>query len=99
MVHPGWHEVVPCKSTIVQVYAALERGDLDLPVSLTTGRNGSFTTLRQMATIPLSQQLDMFADASSKIFNAMHLKLSMGDMCDQAVMKLAGKPTHNVSVR
>ena len=92
MVQPGWREVMPCKSTIVQVYTALERGELDLPVSLSTGRHGTFTSLGQLAAVPLHQQLGMFADASSKIVNAMHLKLSSGDMCDQAVMKLAGKP-------
>ncbi|KAK9863888.1 hypothetical protein WJX84_006032 [Apatococcus fuscideae] len=90
-VQPGWHEVVPCNSTILQVYAALERGHLDMPVHLTTGQNGTFTSLRQLTAVPLQQQLDMFRDASSKIVNAMHLKLSSGDMCDQAVMKLAGE--------
>ncbi|KAK9866126.1 hypothetical protein WJX84_004598 [Apatococcus fuscideae] len=90
MVQPGWHQVLPCDYSIVQIYQALEAGNLDMPVCLDSGQHGRFTNLRQVAAIPFRQQLSMFHDASARIVNAMHLKLDAGDVCDRTLLRLAG---------
>ena len=91
MVQPGWQEVLPCKATVVQLYSALEMGTWDLPLTLSAGGCGTFTSLRALASVPLQQQVTMFGNASFGIVNAMHLKLCDGDPCDLAVMKLVGE--------
>ena len=97
MVQPGWHQVLPCDYSIVQIYQALEAGNLDMPVCLDSGQHGRFTNLRQVAAIPFQQQLSMFHDASARIVNAMHLKLDAGDVCDRTLLRLAGRPHSSLS--
>ncbi|KAK9827028.1 hypothetical protein WJX74_004028 [Apatococcus lobatus] len=90
LVHPGWSAVIPCRVTMQEVYAALEGGNMDLPIHLKGSQGHVFRSLREIMAIPTHQQAPMLMDANMRIVNANHFKRTDGDEYHQTMLKLMG---------
>ncbi|KAK9817611.1 hypothetical protein WJX74_001845 [Apatococcus lobatus] len=90
LVHPGWHSVIPCQVRMQQVYAALEGGNMDLPIHLRTSQGHVFRSLREIMAIPTDQQATMLRDINMRLVNAKHFKRSDGDEFHQTMLEMMG---------
>ena len=90
LVHPGWNAVLPCDASVHRLYEALDTGALDIPVDVVRGTDQRFTSLAELTAIPAHQQGPILVDATMRMVNANHFKLSNGDACHQAVLKNMG---------
>ncbi|KAK9866125.1 hypothetical protein WJX84_004040 [Apatococcus fuscideae] len=89
-VQPGWNAIIPCSATITQVYLALATGKMDLDIQLSEVVHGRQKSLRDLATIPESQHVPLFAEMSRRIVNAMHFKRAEDDAAHRTSLKYTG---------
>ncbi|KAK9819539.1 hypothetical protein WJX74_007563 [Apatococcus lobatus] len=89
-IHPGWQDVVPCQSSIVAVYQALELGNLDLIVHFPGAGTREPATLRQLAEVPFEDLCRQLAHSSQSCVNAMTFMKADGDACHLTMLKHTG---------
>lgn len=98
-VQPGWNAIIPCSATITQVYLALATGKMDLDIQLSEVVHGRQKSLRDLATIPESQHVPLFAEMSRRIVNAMHFKRAEDDAAHRTSLKYTGKASSPLLLR
>ncbi|KAK9866122.1 hypothetical protein WJX84_002673 [Apatococcus fuscideae] len=90
---PGTDNASPVdklRQSSLKVYRALEVGDLDIPLHLSSAEHGRQMTLRDLTNIPDDQHGRLFAGMNQQIVNAMALKRFEGDAAHLTMQRCAG---------
>ena len=90
LVHPGWHAVVPCQSSVAMVYLALETGSLDLGVDVEPAGQ-KVSTVRELLQVPTADMQQVMLSSIQTCANAKAFKRADMDECHLSMMKHAGK--------
>ena len=89
LVHPGWHAVVPCQSSIAMVYLSLETGSLDLGVDVEPAGQ-KVSTVRELLQVPTADMQQVMLSSIQTCANAKAFKRADMDECHLSMMKHAG---------
>lgn len=89
-LHPGWREVLPCRTSIVAIYEALEAGNLDLPVQYISERPAEPWNLQQLAELPLQVIIGRLTQSTRACVNALAFMQADGDVCYLSMLKHTG---------
>ena len=90
VVHPGWHSVFPCQQGVSQVYAALESGQLSLPVSMGNLGLGQYQSLEDLVQVPHHQHRHLLAEMSCGVVDVMNFRRAANDDAYQTMLQFAG---------
>ena len=96
LVNPGWDAVIPCPHGIKSVYMALDSGNLDLPISLSSC-GSRFSSLRALVDTPLNLQQPLLVKNWLRVFNAQQLQRTTGDAGHNATLASIGM-AHNLAM-
>ncbi|KAK9836517.1 hypothetical protein WJX74_002108 [Apatococcus lobatus] len=88
-VHPGWHAVVPCESSIAMVYLSLETGNLDLGIDLEPAGQ-KVSTVRELLQVPSADMQRVILSSIQTCANAKAFKREDMDECHLSMMRHAG---------
>ena len=91
LVHPGWHDIIPCSKTLSEIYLAMEFGDLDLQIDMSSFEHGEKKQLRDLMTIPAYQQAPVCAEWGQRVVANMQSMEMPGDASHQAALKCLGR--------
>ena len=72
------------------MYAALDSGNLDLPISLKSSFGLEFSSLRDLVATPLQLQKSILAKDMMKILNAQQYQTTTGYACHEATLANIG---------
>ena len=81
---------MPCQSSIVAIYQALEDGNLDLPLRYTPEGASAPSTLRQLAALPFQHTVGKLAQSTKACINAMTFMKADGDACHLSMLNHTG---------
>lgn len=89
-LHAGWRDVLPCRTSIVAVYEALEAGNLHLPVQYASERQAEPVFLQQLAQLPLQVVIARLSQSTGACVNALAFTQADGDACHLSMLRHTG---------